>query len=332
MSKHTHSIIQTIDHAYRYEESKVRWGNTQAYKQSQARTKNQETRYEYTHRCSKKACQNKQISFKSIGESGVFLSVEINDKNYHFIANSIPLNNSIVAKISKDKGHSYDLLNEVLNMPKTCTFLDPYAQEPIQSFAKQKSREEIAAVIQTQMNYPVILKKNSGSQGMNVFKFENKNDVLKALETIFNQASKEYDYVALAQEYLEIENEYRVTVLNNKIELIYVKDNSDATFNGNLSPLHWDGAIAKLVDDTVLLDRIKKFIQPIFSTLDLEYGGLDIVVDSDGVMWLLEANTNPAYNHLVEHTNQDVLVELYEKILTYIQTGKQFRHTSGVRV
>lgn len=261
------------------------------------------------------ACDELKVEYRSVGKTGIFLGVTPKATPHYFIANRVPLNNSLVASIAEDKGHSYDLLHPHIQMPRTLSFLDPNVRELYQPYVKQRSVEEIVAVCEAEFTYPFVVKKNLGSQGTHVFKCEDRASALSAFAQVFDQHSIEYDYIALAQEYVSIEKEYRVTVLNKNIEIIYQKDNSGATFTGNLSPLHWNGAKAVLNTDPELKAKIAALIAPIYSVLDLMYGGLDIAIDKDGKMWMFEINSHPAYDYLIQAVDLEILVDLYKKIL-----------------
>lgn len=204
-------------------------------------------------------------------------------------------------------------------MPRTISFVDPDPAEVYVRYVVERSIDEIVERCESEFDYPMIIKKNSGSQGEHVYRCEDMRGSEEAFRQIFAKNSPLYDHIALAQETVDVEREYRVTVLNRKIEIIYLKDNSRARFVGNLSPLHWKGAKAVLIDDKGLKSRIEKFIAPIFSVIDLEYSGLDIAIDSSGEMWLFEINSHPAYDHLVEDNGEEVLVNLYERILGYLR-------------
>jgi glutathione synthase/RimK-type ligase-like ATP-grasp enzyme len=261
------------------------------------------------------ACNSLHIEYSSVGKTGIFLGVTPKKTPHYFIANRVPLNNSLVAAIAGDKGHSYELLHPHVQMPRTLSFLDPNVRELYQPYVKHHSIEEIISACEAEFMYPFVVKKNLGSQGIYVFKCKDKASARSAFAQVFDQHSIEYDYIALAQEYVVIEKEYRVTVLNKKIEIIYQKDNSHATFTGNLSPLHWEGAKAVLNTDPELKAKLTTFIAPIYDVLDLMYGGLDIAIDKDGKMWLFEINSHPAYDHLIQAVDLEILVHLYKKIL-----------------
>src|SRR5690606_31402181 len=101
--------------------------------------------------------------------------------------------------------------------------------------------------------FPLIIKMNSGSVGKNVYLCQNELDLKKAVEKIFNHFDKDHDYLLLAQEYVRIAKEYRVIVRKGRVALAYLKDNSSATFSGNLSPLHWENGTAVLIESQSLL-------------------------------------------------------------------------------
>jgi glutathione synthase/RimK-type ligase-like ATP-grasp enzyme len=170
--------------------------------------------------------------------------------------------------------------------------------------------------IRNNFPFPIIIKKNSGSRGELVLACDTDQELKDAIQAIFDQASSSYDFILLAQERIVIKKEFRVTVWQKKIVLIYEKDFADARFVGNLSPLHWEGARAKIVEDNQLENQIGRFIEPLFRKLDLQYGGLDIALDENDQFCLFEINTEPGYTILSASYGDAPLVELYTKMLT----------------
>ena len=69
------------------------------------------------------------------------------------------------------------------------------------------------------------------------------------------------DYIALVQSCIDIKSEYRVIYLNKKLMFAYKKNNENATFTGNISPLHFEGAYAKIVENKNLLNAFDEFVQ-----------------------------------------------------------------------
>ena len=261
------------------------------------------------------ACQELGLKYSFKDKNKNYLVVKAGPKNITFLNNSTTFNDETVAKICKDKSFTYQLLNPYLKMPKTLEYLDPNVSVEFQNYVVQKSNDHIAGDISSNFNFPVILKPNKKSQGLNVFKCQDLNQVSTSINVIFNKKSSGYDYLLLAQEFIEIVSEYRVIIFNKKVVLIYLKDISGAKFSGNLSPLHWEGSKAKYSDDNNLQDKIQTFINPIFEHLDLVYAGLDIAVDNQNKMWLIELNSQPVFRKFVEKNDSQIVVNIFKKIL-----------------
>jgi glutathione synthase/RimK-type ligase-like ATP-grasp enzyme len=121
--------------------------------------------------------------------------------------------------------------------------------------------------------------------------------------------------VALAQEAIQIEREYRAIFLNQALVLLYEKNIKNATFTGNLSPLHWEGAQAIHIKDRDLINQMEDFIKPVFERFPISYGGFDIAVDKSGKLWLIEINSNPNYGIFIRDNSEHLVVEVFEKLL-----------------
>lgn len=263
----------------------------------------------------KKACEELGIPYQEVGDSKVFLTIHSKIGPVYFIANKVPFNSHMVSVIASDKGYTYELISDVVQMPQTQSFIDPNCDEMFKPFLKHSTFDQVVNAITQSFSFPVIVKKNSGSQGINVFRCHSREEVAAAAQQVYNKQSVEYDHVLLAQESISILREFRVTVFQKEIVLIYEKDFSHAKFVGNLSPLHWEGARATIINDASLWQRIKAFITPIFDRLDLQYGGLDVAIDATDQMYLFEINTTPAYNYLIESNGDGPLIELYKRML-----------------
>jgi glutathione synthase/RimK-type ligase-like ATP-grasp enzyme len=214
-----------------------------------------------------------------------------------------------------DKDFTYKLLKDLVKIPSSIAYLDPNVKEKNKKYLKLKNIQDILNNIQQNFTLPLIIKRNRGCEGNNVFLCKTPEEISEKLEIIFNQNSKNYDYIALAQEFIQIEREFRVVVVYNQIELIYEKDNHNADFVGNLSPLHYENSKAVIIQDSDLKDRITKFINPILTKLDLNFVGLDITLDKNGELFLIELNSNPGFKHFVDDNGEGEIVKLYIKAL-----------------
>lgn len=269
----------------------------------------------------KKACEELNLQYKVLDKDNLFLSVVMNEKEYFFIQNQVPLSLQVHSKIAVDKEYTYLLLKDSVPMPKTKGYLDPYVADKFQNYEHKKNYQEILNEILTEFTFPLILKRNSGSTGNNVFLVQNEDEALNAIEIILNKNNKDYDYILLAQEYLKIKKEFRVIILNGQIQFYYLKNNSEAEFVGNLSPLHWKGANAVLYkNEGHLFENISEAVSKIYSKFPIPYAGLDIIIDENDKLSLLEVNSHPAYEHFIADNGYDEVVKLYKMIFNNLDS------------
>jgi glutathione synthase/RimK-type ligase-like ATP-grasp enzyme len=261
------------------------------------------------------ACKRLDIGYEILHPNQNLVKVKICDREFYFTNYSTPLTPQSIAEIFKDKQYFYQVFRDVVKMPRTVSFISPYCDQKYKEYLQFSTIEEIIAEIESNFELPIILKRNRGSGGNNVFKCSDLLQIRNALDHIFNVNSKNYDYVALAQEHIHIVKEYRSVCLNQEQVILYDKDFSQAEFTGNLSPLHWDGAIAKQVTNHETIAAIAEFIKPIFQKMPIAYVGLDVAIDDRGVYWLIEANSHPNFDIFIRDNGEDAVVQLFEKIL-----------------
>jgi glutathione synthase/RimK-type ligase-like ATP-grasp enzyme len=264
------------------------------------------------------ACDNLNISYEIIYPTENLVRIKLNNKHHYFCNYSTPLINQAVSKIIKDKEYTYHILKKKVKLPRTIGFLSPFCDVQYKIYLKFPTIEDIILEIKENFEIPVIVKRNSGSSGHNVFLCQNQDEIENSLKEIFNINGR-YDYIALAQEFIAIKSEYRAVFLNKELVLLYEKDVSNATFIGNLSPLHWDGAKAKYINNPEILSEITNFAKPIFEELDLNYAGLDIVLDQDNKYWLIEINSNPNYTIFTRDNGNEHVLKVFEKIIISLE-------------
>jgi glutathione synthase/RimK-type ligase-like ATP-grasp enzyme len=266
------------------------------------------------------ACKQLNIPYEILHPAENLYRIKINNKFYYFVNYSTPLNVQAIASIFKDKEYSYRVLKDKISIPRTLSFLSPFTKQDYKKYLDYPTIPKMIEAIKLNFSLPVIVKRNSGSAGDNVFLCKEVSEIATALETIFNINSKNYDYVALVQEYINIEKEYRAVVLHEELMLLYQKDISQAEFSGNLSPLHWEGAVAKHITDSEILEAVRNFIQPIFAEIEVCYSGLDIAVDTSGKYWLIEMNSHPNYDIFTRDNDGQIIVEIFKKLIQSLQS------------
>ena len=265
------------------------------------------------------ACDELSLPYDVLHASGNFVRVTLSSKPRYFVNWSTPFNDQGITRICLDKEFSYALLRDVIAMPKTLGFLSPSVQEAYKSYVHFDSIANIQDEISREFSLPIVVKRNRGSHGSKVFRCSSHEEVGGALGSIFDENDREYDYVALAQECIAIEKEFRVVVYDGRIQLAYEKSLEGAAFTGNLSPLHHENAKALAMTDQEVLAEIQTFIDPLFSVFPLQYGGLDIVRDRAGKWRLLECNSSPSFTRFIRDNGPAEVVKMFRRILGSIQ-------------
>jgi len=207
-------------------------------------------------------------------------------------------------------------------MPKTKSYLDPDAtDEDLKKNAEFKKQKLIAADILKNFEFPLIIKMNSGTQGRHVYKCDNKRKVLKSIKAVFKKKQKHYDSSILAQQFIEIKNEYRAILLDGEVVLLYEKVSNKKT--NNLSPLHNDDGRAEIVNDVEIQNKIIEIVNNSPKLKSFEWIGLDVARDSKGDWWILELNTRPGFSYFIRDNGDEKIIEVYEKLLNRIKNGKK---------
>jgi glutathione synthase/RimK-type ligase-like ATP-grasp enzyme len=265
------------------------------------------------------ACKELGTAYKIYHSSQNIVELRFNDKSYVFINWATPLNPQTLSQLCLDKTFFYTFFQDSINMPRTVGFLDPRCEPKYLKYLNEKNDQEIVKAIENKFQYPLIMKKNRGSLGHFVFHVKNRQGILSAMESIFNRNSKTFDYVALAQDYIDIKTEYRAIYLNGALVFAYEKNIDNAIYEDNLSPLHWQGGKAIVVHDKALLNQIDAFCSPLFKKMMIPFCGLDVVIDKQGQWWLIEANSSPGFKHLIEDAGEKEVIDLYKKMILFLE-------------
>jgi len=264
--------------------------------------------------CVVQACESLQIPYTFLDDHQNLVRVELG-KPYYFINYTSPFGRHDTVRICRDKEFTYRIIKDIVRTPRTSGYLDPLCREELRKYAKFKNIVEISAAIQREYSLPVIVKRNQGTRGRNVFLCQTPPEITAALQQIFNPNTKGYDYVAIAQSYIPIQREFRVILFFEEVLLIYQKNTTGATFTGNLSPLHWENSRAELITDPFIWQQIHDFIAPLNRVLELQFSGLDLVQDFDGNWWLIEINSQPDFELFIRDNGEAPVIEIYKKML-----------------
>ncbi len=265
-----------------------------------------------------KACKELNIQYEIIHKHQILVKVTLPNKtNLFFTHHYKAFNREDIVKICKDKDLSYTILAPHIKVPKWKSYLAPNLNEKYLPLLDFPTRKAIANDIEKNFKYPVVLKRNFGSQGHNVYLCNNRADILSALRRIFSRSRKfgAFDYIAIAQEYIKIKKEYRVIAYKRKLMFAYEKNIDDAVFVGNLSPLHWENAKGVLVQDANILEKLEAFSQGVFNAIPINFVGLDIAIDENGEFFIIEINNSPGMGIGAGSFGMDPIVRMFKYIL-----------------
>jgi len=274
------------------------------------------------------ASREKGVPYEINHPSGNLVTLLIGGARFPFVNWSTPLNPQSVVQMCQDKDYFHSFYSDTIRMPTTEAFLTPYCDKKYAEYLSSKTIFEIIEHAESAYGYPVIVKKNRGSWGTNVFKVNNRKELEGALIAIFNVNSAAFDYVGLVQEYVEIKSEYRAIFLNGSLVFCYKKVFEDATYVGNLSPLHWEGSYAEIENDSNIIHEIKEFCTPLFERMLIPFCGLDIAINGNDEYFLIEANSSPGFDHILRAGDHGMVKKLYMQVVEYLITEQSSRALS----
>ncbi|MEX0913302.1 MAG: ATP-grasp domain-containing protein [Candidatus Paceibacterota bacterium] len=152
------------------------------------------------------------------------------------------------------------------------------------------------------LKFPFVVKEPVGSKG---------EQVALCTEDNFSEVvakNKEY----LAQEFIEYTADYRIHVAGDKTFCTYERIAPEGDFRANVSL----GGAMKKVEDSALLSRLSELALQTAKVLSVDYGGVDIISDKDGNLFVLEFNPNPGFKNVLEVTG----TPFYEPVASYYES------------
>lgn len=263
-------------------------------------------------RCLIEACRALGLGYEQLDREGNFLRVAITGHWEYFQLSKTPFNSEVMHGICRDKMHSYQLLGGSVRLPRTLSFLDVNLESKYRAYLELDSLDAIVKRAEAEFDYPLVVKRNRGYLGINVRLCQDRAEVKTALRQVFDQRSKHYDYLALAQEFIPTREEYRLVCAFGTPVLIY-RRGSGRLFNAR----YWELAEerANLVQDPALEQALMEFVRPVYATLPLGFVGFDIVRGTDDQLYLLELNSSPRFDHVIDGNGPGCVVDMYRKTL-----------------
>jgi glutathione synthase/RimK-type ligase-like ATP-grasp enzyme len=244
-------------------------------------------------------CNELGIKFTIVDKSKTLLKI---GKTY-FMHCSTPLNNQTTARSLKDKDFTYKILKDKVNQPFTKSYLDPFSKESYQQYVEFKSYESISNDIKKHFQYPLIIKRNSGEKGINVYKVQDDNELMASITEVFKDG-KHYDYILLAQEYIE-GIEIRSLVLNNNLKTAYYRS---MKFNPKSEHERFIE-----ISDSDLINKIELIVKIISQEFELGFVAVDLMHNGNELT-LVEINTSPNLSGFTRKS-RNKSKEIFEEVI-----------------
>lgn len=259
------------------------------------------------------------------------------DNHFTFIYNNLLENNSsAVFKILRDKSAVFEILSK-------------YNIDCVEHFYfHENEREKFnkTAGNLLKIHKKIVLKQNDGMSGNFVYLIENSTDLTNKSNEIFEK----FQSISVSPFY-EIKHEYRVVILNNKVELIFDKirpfvvgdgkntieklaknkykfykidENIDTSLvleAGESLTLSWRhnlnfGSIPEIVTDKKLLSGLSDLSKNIAKLLKIKFACIDII-ETQGKLKVLEINSSVTMGKFASFSeeNYNIAKNIYKKAI-----------------
>ena len=299
----------------------------------------------------KEICSEEGFDFKSYSDDYI-MQITVNNKNNNnnniynknnmfILGNKFPNNNASIEQICNDKSALSDLL-ENYNIPhvRHHYFLSPLV------YSNNSSYSVFDESLKLLNKYnKLVCKVNRGTGGKNIYKVSNKSELENAILNIFSVTNS-----LTVSPYYEIEEEYRVLVLNKNVRYAFKKIRPFVTGDG-VSPLYklinelpnksiitpnedldlnyipkinekviisWkhnlgQGASPKLVNDEEIIN-LQNIAIKCANELDINFASIDII----------KTTIEEKVNYLVLEINSGVMIESFSNYnLEYYNLAKE---------
>ena len=202
------------------------------------------------------------------------------------------LNSAGTLMVCNDKSAVSDILTS-LNIPNVSheLILPKLTQEKI----------NVANLLFNRFNKNVVCKTNNGTGGKDVFKVTNFDDLLDKMNYLFNKG----EYASISPFY-EIDNEYRIIILDNEVKLIYSKQRTN-NWRHNLGL----GAEPIITENHEVCSRLSELAISASNAVNGRFVSVDII-EVKGNYLVLEINSGIMMEHFASKTAENY--KIAEKI------------------
>jgi glutathione synthase/RimK-type ligase-like ATP-grasp enzyme len=180
-------------------------------------------------------------------------------------------------------------------------------------YAVSKNEDKLLASYAEQLGgFPIIVKSSGGSHGEGVMKV----DSLTSLRSVLGFVSDTQSSQFVLRQFIGDARHLRLVVIGNKVVDVIEYDVQPDDFRTNAV------AVPTVVDRNDIGDDIKQIAVDAVTALDLEFGGVDVLIATDGKPYVAEVNfpCNFARNQL--NTGADISGRLVAYLLQKATKGE----------
>ncbi len=240
-----------------------------------------------------KICEEEDIRLESFSYDWAHRLTK-DGRQIFLVGYQFPLNNASAKELCQDKALTYGMLTDAKIPAAVHIFL------PTQTSKSVLKRDDEEAIIDGLLKScgEVVLKDNSGTGGNRVYRVKELPEAMELLDRLC-----EGSHGAALCPFYEIEEEYRVVMLDHEPQLVIRKERkSEIDENGNKHYLNWkhnlgQGATGFLIDEGDFLPELFDIAKRTTKALNIRFCSVDIVRVS-GKYMVLEVNAGVMMEHL----------------------------------
>lgn len=254
----------------------------------------------------KEICKEEDMEIESFSDDWIF-RIRKDGKFKHILGYRFELNTGAVDSLCNDKAATSAILfSQGIPCVEHYFFLSPSNLFYLNSSGNW---DDIVRIFENN-NKKIVCKQNEGTGGTNIYFIDNQIALEKAVQKLFSISRS----LAVSPFY-EIENEYRVIILDNEVQLIYKKiipfvigDGTstvlqllagspneynlkelseniqfyDIPIQGEMVRLNWrhnlgQGANAEIISDKNMLEQLSAIAQKTAQALNIRFASIDII-------------------------------------------------------
>ncbi|NCT55314.1 RimK family alpha-L-glutamate ligase [bacterium] len=144
--------------------------------------------------------------------------------------------------------------------------------------------------------FPLIFKKTNMGKGVGIYLMKSEEEFAAFLDQEIKDEVKATSY--LMQEFIEYEHDLRVLVIGDQM-FAMKRIPKEGDFRANYSL----GGTVKLFEIT---PEIKELATKAINAVGMNYGGVDVLIDKSGKLYILEVNHNAGFAGMEEATGKNI--------------------------